>query len=219
MKESDDIPEPEEKLHEILTKILVYQYGLSTDRAVDLDELLKEGALTEADNEFLEKHSVNYKPHRLSDHHGMDMLEMETANGCVFIGPAGPPLTQRSVRFDGFALVVENFLRLPKPKDELLMCVEFPEEEDGMGISPGFVSFTFPSGSWRKLLPRLREVALKLNLQRWQDEEIQDIWHLSLRFELDPRETAEAVVTLLREGCGFSDDREVRFSAGALDED
>jgi hypothetical protein len=218
MKESDDIPEPEENLHKILTKILSYQYALSEDRAVELKELIKEGALSEKDLEFIKTHSVKYKPHKLSDHHTMDMLEMPTAGGgCMFIGPCGAPLTKRSVELIGFPPVLEEFLLLPKPEDEFLMHVEF-SEEDGMGISPGGICFTLMDPEWRRLLPGLRDVASKWKLQHWQDEEIQGSWILSFRLDLSPRRTAEVAVAFLREGCGFSDDYEVVFSAGALDE-
>ena len=98
------------------------------------------------------------------------------------------------------------------------MHIEF-SEEDGMSISPGGISFLLMNPEWRRLLPRLRDVASKWKLQLWQDEEIQGTWILSFRLDLSPRRTAEAAVALLREGCGFPDDYEVVFSAGALDED
>jgi hypothetical protein len=98
------------------------------------------------------------------------------------------------------------------------MHVEF-SEEDGMGISPGDISFALMNPEWRRMLPRLRDVASKWKLQLSEDEEIQGSWILSFRLELGARETAEAAVAFLREGFGFSDDSEVIFSAGALDED
>src|SRR6266516_6478789 len=98
MPDSDDLPIPpeQERLVEILMKIVTYQHSLSDGRAVELDELRREGVLSPADAEILSSHSVTYKPHRLSDYHTGDMLHMPTDDGgCVFIGTARPPLTKR----------------------------------------------------------------------------------------------------------------------------
>src|SRR5262245_61936254 len=100
MPDSHDatIPPERERLHEILTKILAYQYTLPEGRAVEFDELRREGVLSPADVEFLLSGSVTYKAHRLSDYHGGDMLHMPTDDGgCMFIGPQGPPLKKRVV--------------------------------------------------------------------------------------------------------------------------
>src|SRR5213596_1277291 len=110
-------------------KIVTYQHSLSNGRAVDLDELHRNGVLSPADAEFLSSHSVTYKPHRLSDYHAGDMLHMPTDGGCVFIGPAGPPLTKRRASLGVFQSIVESFLRLPRPQDELLLHIEFTEHD------------------------------------------------------------------------------------------
>jgi len=158
MPDSDDfqIPPEREQLHEILMKIVTYQHSLSDGRAVELDELRREGALSPADVEFLTTHSVTYKPHRLSDYHAGDMLHMPTDDGgCVFIGPGGSPLTKRRASLSDFQSIVESFLRLPRPEDELLLHIEFTEH-DGMGVAPEMICYTLQSASWRQRLQSLR---------------------------------------------------------------
>src|SRR5438270_10486198 len=74
------------RLNEILTKVMAYQQSLRGGRAVELDELGREGILTSDDVAFMSAHSVTYKPHRLSDYHAGDMLHMPTQDdGCVFV--------------------------------------------------------------------------------------------------------------------------------------
>ena len=115
MPDSDDfaIPPEQQQLHEIFEKIVTYQLSLPDGRAVELDELRREGVLSPADAEFLSSHSVTYKPHRLSEYHATDMLHMPTDGGCVFIGPGGPPLTKRRVALSAFQPIVESFLVAP----------------------------------------------------------------------------------------------------------
>src|SRR6266478_265391 len=99
MPDSDDfkIPPDQERLHEILVKVVIHQHSLPGGRAVELEELEREGILSSDDMAFLTAHSVTYKPHRLSDFHALDMFHMPTDGGCVFIGPGGPPLKRRRV--------------------------------------------------------------------------------------------------------------------------
>src|SRR5688572_27276285 len=143
MPDSDHFQRPpeEQRLHEILTKILNYQYSLPDGRAVELDELLRKGALSPSDGEFLTSHSVTYKPHRISDYHASDMLHMPTdSGGCVFIGPCGPPLTKRTAPLRALGDIIENFLQFPRAEGELFMHID-SSDRDGVGVSPGFISF------------------------------------------------------------------------------
>ena len=210
------IPPEQEQLHEILTKIVTYQHSLSDGRAVELDELRREGVLSPADVEFLTTHSVTYKPHRLSDYHAGDMLHMPTDGGRVFIGPGGPPLTKRHASLSELQSIVESFLRLPRPQDELLLHIEFTEH-DGMGVAPEMICYTLQSAPWRQRLPAIRSVAAEFGFHPFQDEEIQGSWLLTFRVAPDVARTAAAVVALLSRGCGFTDETEITYSAGALD--
>lgn len=212
-----NIPPDQERLQEILVKIMVYQHSLPEDRAVDLEELRNRGVLSPEDAEFFASHSVTYKPHRRSDYHALDTLHMPTEGGCVFIGPSGPPLTKRRAPLSNFQPIVENFLQLQRPREELLLHIEF-SEHDGMGVAPEMVCFTFLSADWRQRLPALRSVAAEFGLHPLQDEEIQGNWGLTFRIEPDAARTAAAVVALLQRGCGFTDETEVTYFAGALDE-
>jgi hypothetical protein len=218
MPNLDDFPIPpeQEQLHEILMKIVSYQHSLSDGRAVELDKLRREGALSPTDVEFFTTHSVTYKPHRLSDYHSGDMLHMPTAGGCVFIGPGGPPLTKRRALLGDFQSIVESFLTLPRPQDELLLHIEFTEH-DGMGVAPEMMCYTLQSAPWRQRLSAIRSVAAEFGFHPLQDEEIQGSWLLTFRLAPDIARTATAVVALLSRGCGFSDETEVTYSAGALD--
>ena len=212
------IPPEQQQLNEILTKVLVYQHSLRKDRAVELDELLREGVLSPADAEFLSSNSVTYKPHRRSDFHALDMFHMPTdGGGCVFIGPSGPPLTKRHATLSDFQPVVESFLRLPRPEDELLLHIEFTEE-DGMAVAPGRILFTLCSADWRQQLPAIRKVAGEFGLCPFHDAEVQCHWSLTFNATQDAAHTAAAVVALLNRGCAFSDKSMITYSAGALDE-
>lgn len=211
------MPPEQEQLNEILMKVVAYQHSLPDDRAVELDELRREGVLSPSDAEFLTSHSVTYKPHRRCDYHALDMFHMPTEDGgCVFIGPGGPPLTKRHAALSDFEPVVAGFLRLPRPQDELLLHVEFTEH-DGMGVAPEMICFTLRSPDWRQRLTSIRGVAAEFGFHPFQDEEIQSSWSLTFRIAPDAARTAAAVVALLRRGCAFTDETEVTYSAGALD--
>jgi hypothetical protein len=54
----------QERLSEILTKIVTHQHSLPDGRAVELEELERESILSPDDLAFLTAHSVTYKPHR-----------------------------------------------------------------------------------------------------------------------------------------------------------
>jgi hypothetical protein len=220
MPDSNDynISPERERLNEILTRVLAYQHTLSDGRAVELDELRRENVLPPDDIEFLNSHSVTYKPHRLSDHHALDMFRMPLAEGgCVFLGPSGLPLVKHRAALRNFRPVVENFLRLPLPQDELLLHIEFTER-DGMAVAPEMIMFNFAGIQCREMLPAVRAVAMQLGLSPLQDEVVQESHILTYRNCLDAVHTAAATVTLMSRGCGFADETEVVYSAGALDE-
>src|SRR5260370_41739495 len=97
------MPPEQERIYQLLMKIVAYQHSLPDERAIELDELRREGVLEPADIEFLDSNGVTYKPHRLSDYHALDVFHMPTPDGgCVFIGPGGPPLKQRRVPLQNF---------------------------------------------------------------------------------------------------------------------
>jgi hypothetical protein len=213
-----EMPPEQERIHQLLTKILAYQRSLPNGRAVELDELTREGVLEPADIEFLNSSSVTYKPHRLSDYHALDMFHMPTSDGgCVFIGPSGPVLMKRRAPLSGFQAIVESFLLLPRPRGELLLHIEFTEH-DGMAIAPEMICFNFRSMDWRERLPAIRAVAAEFGFRPLQDEMLQGSHMLSFTIFANPSETATATVALLSRGCGFADAAEVTYSAGALDE-
>jgi hypothetical protein len=210
------IPLKQLQLHEILSKILAYQHSLPDSRAVEIDELKREGVLSAMDIEFLATHSVTYKPHQLSDFHGGDMLHMPTPEGCVFVGPCGLALRKRSIPLGGFQRIVEDFLGLPRPADELLLHIEF-DEHNGMAVSPSLICFTFKNRRWRERLSEIRRVAAEFGFQPFQDEVVQRSHTLTFRISADPGAIAEATTALLK-ACGFIDEMEVIYSAGALDQ-
>jgi hypothetical protein len=221
MHEDDNEDSPAQgRLHDLLTKVLMYQHSLPDGRAVELEELLREGVFGPEEMEFMRVHSITYKPHRVSDFHALDMFHMPTeGGGCTFIGPAGPPLKRRGVALNAFERVVKEFLELPRPKEDLVLQIELESAEDGMGVAPGFICFTLRSADGREQLPRIREVADDLRLRTFQDEEIQSDWILSFHVPTaDAVRTSAAVVALLRRGCGLGEEREIIYSAGALDE-
>ena len=148
------------RLNEILMKISAYQYSLPDGRAVELEELQRQGVLSSTDIDFMSAHSVTYKPHRASDYHALDTLRMPTADGGgVFVGPAGPPLKKRRAHLGEFQPVVQKFLRIPRPEDELLLHIELGKH-DGMAVSPKMITFIFRSETWRERLPAIRTVAV-----------------------------------------------------------
>jgi hypothetical protein len=211
-------PPDQRQLHEILVKIVSYQHSLPDGRAVELDELRRERVLSPADLEFLTSHSVTYKPHGLSDHHGLDMLHMPTeGGGCVFLGPRGPEPVERTASVGALERIIESFLKLPRPKEELSLCIEFTGQ-DYLGVSPGMFGFGFRSPEWRERLPAIRSVAAEFGLETFQDADVRGNWTLTFRSGPDPSRAAAAAIALLLRGCGLTGDTEVTYSAGALDE-
>lgn len=213
-----EIPPKQKRMHELLMKIVAYQRSLTDGRAVELDELKREGVLDSVDIEFLNSNSVTYKPHRLSDYHGLDMFHIPRSDGsCVFIGPGGPPLKKRRTPLQNFQVVVESFLNLPRPREELLLHIEF-SEKDGMGVAREMICFTFRSMEWRERLAAIRAVGTEFGFRPLQDEVVQGSHVISFMTDLDSKRIAVATVALLRRGCGFADRAEITYSAGALDE-
>ncbi len=168
--------------------------------------------------EFLKEHSVSCKPHGLSDYHAMDMFHMPTNGGCVFTGPSGPPTKKRVAKLRVFQPVLENFLKLPRPKDELLLQIELTPDEDGMAVLPGHLCFVLKSQAWRRKLPGIRSVAADLGLSVWQDADVQNSHILSFDAPSEASQATTAVMGLLSRACDFGQDAEITYSAGALDE-
>jgi len=216
--EEYEMPPEQERIQQLLMKIVAYQHSLPDGRAVELDELKRKGILDPGDIEFLNSNSVTYKPHSLSDFHALDMFHMPTSDGgCVFIGPSGPPLRKRRAPLNGFQTIVQSFLQLPRPRDEMLLHIEF-SEQDGMGVAPEMICFNFRSMHWRERLPALRVVAAEFGFRPVQDEVVQGSHTLTYALSADTARTAAATVTLLSRGCGLADETEITYSAGALDE-
>jgi hypothetical protein len=220
MPEPDEyqIPPEQERIQQLPAKILAYQYSLADGRAVELDELKREGVLDPADIEFLNSKSVTYKPHRLSDYHALDMFHMPISErSCVFIGPSGPPLKKRHALLQDFQAILESFLHLPRPTVELLLLIEF-SEHDGMGVNPEMISYHFRSARWQEQLPAIRAVAAEFGIRPLQDDMDLGTRTLTFAIEADPVRIAAATVALLGRGCGFAQHAQVTYSAGALDE-
>jgi hypothetical protein len=205
--------DPNERIVQISMKVTIYQQSLPKDRAVPLDELVKEGALSAEDIEFMESHTVTYKPHRLADYHANDMFHMPTSDGgCVFIGPGGPELKKRKYAVEGFHKVMEDFLRLPNP--DLLMHIEVAEGVS-CGLSPNLFGLIFRPAVRQETLSRVREVAAELGLVPCDDREVQGSWIVGFKMPDNPSEAAAVAFALLTRGCGLSG--EITYSAGALD--
>jgi hypothetical protein len=220
MSERDEYNFPPEqmRLHELLVKVIAYQRSLPDGRAVELGELKREGVFDSADVEFLNSHSVTYKPHRVSDYHALDMFHMPTSDGsCVFIGPSGPPLKKRRMPLRKLQAEVEGVLKLRRPREELLLHIELTEN-DGMAVAPGIIIFTFRSKEWLERLPAIRAVAAEFGLEPQQDDVRQGSHGLTYATDADPGRVATATVTLLARGYGLADRAEIIYSAGALDE-
>jgi len=65
--------------------------------------------------------------------------------------------------------------------------------------------------------PAVRKVAGEFGFPPFQDEEIQGSWVLTFGVFPDDSHTGEAVVALLRRGCGVADNADITYAAGALD--
>jgi hypothetical protein len=97
-----------------------------------------------------------------------------------------------------------------------LLHVEFTED-DGMGIAPEMLCFTLRTSDWRQRLPAIRSVASEFGFLPFQDAEVQSSWSLTFRISPDAAHTAAAVIAILSRGCGFTDETDITYSAGALD--
>jgi hypothetical protein len=216
-----EFSESQMKLHEILAKIFAYQRSLlPEDRPVELDELERQKILSPEDIEFMSTHSVVYKPHKLFSYHAMDTFQMPTEDGgCVFTGISVKGLEKKHrTPLRDFGAVIERFLQIPRPEDELLLHVELEPETDGMAVAPGLIIVNFRTDSWKGRLPTIRQVALELGLEPFQDEEKQGSHGLTYKVPKDAVNTSTIFVALLSRGCGFADDSEIVYLAGALDE-
>jgi hypothetical protein len=210
--------ESQRQLQRILKKITEYQHSLPDGRAVELDELQREGVLSSADIDFMAAHSVTYKPHRASDYHATDMLHMPLSDGgCVFTGPSARTPIKRRIQLKEFQTVIQSFLRIPRPDDELLLHIEFAEN-DGVAVSPEGIFLIFASDRWRERLPEIRSVGAEFGFDPIQDQVVQNHHVLGFRIPRDADRTSAAVVALLRRGCGLTDESEVCYAGGALDE-
>jgi hypothetical protein len=116
-----------------------------------------------------------------------------------------------------FQAAVESFLNLPRPRDELLLHIEL-SEKDGIGVAPEMICFTFQSMEWLERLPAIRGVAAEFGFKSLQDEMVQGSHALTYTTSADAARTATAIVALLSRGCGFAEETEISYSAGALDE-
>jgi hypothetical protein len=212
MIEDEDIS----RVHEILTKILEYQHTHSGD-AVALDTLVAAGVLSPDDQAFLESHAIDYKPHSLTDYHAGDMFHIPTDDGCMFVGPSGPPLPKHSARLFELPEIIKRVLRLPNPADELLLNIDLTAE-DGVGISPGLLCFILHRPEWRSRAETVKSVAAEHGLSPFQDSpELQGNYILSFTPTTDPSSLTRIALDLLRRGLGLADDDQITYASGAIE--
>jgi hypothetical protein len=222
-------PRPHRReLFALLNKILTYQKSLADARAVELEELEREGVLSPADLEFMQAHSIAYTPHRRTDRSARDMLSLPTAEGKIEVGPSGPPPENRVVFMRDFRTVTENFLRLTaqvKKPDPDGLKVRFTER-DWMNISAQAIMILLSNPQWTSRLATIQEVATELGLEllarnRALAEGVERSERprpLNYRAFLDQNRTAGAVVAILGRGFGCDEASEISYSASALDE-
>jgi len=212
MNEAEDI----ERVHKILGAILAYQHSHSGS-AVPLDDLVSAGVLSPEDQAFLESHAIEYKPHPLNAYHAGDMFHLPTEDGCMFIGPAGPPLPKHRAPLPELSGIIERILQLPGPADELMLHIEL-SPEDGVGVAPGLLTFILHRQQWRSCAPSLKSVAAEHGLSPFQDSpEIQGNYLLSFTPTAGPRELAAMTLDLLRRGLGLADTEQMTYACGAIE--
>lgn len=204
------------RVQEIFSKIMGYQ-AAHENLAVELDVLIGAGVLTAEDRDFLEAHAIDYKPHALTDYHAMDMFHVPTEEGCIFIGPGGPPLPKHTARLPELAAVIERVLRLPLPADDLMLHIEFTPE-DGVGIASGLLVFILHRPEWRTHAAAVKEIAQEHGLAPFQDSpDIQGNYLLSFTLAVDPSVLARIEIDLLRRGLGLTDEEPITYACGALE--
>jgi hypothetical protein len=212
MNEAEDI----DRVREILSKIVAYQHTYS-GVPVDLNTLVSTGVLSLDAQIFLESHSIDYKPHALTDYHAGDMFHIPTEGGCMFVGPAGPPLPKYSARLSELAGIIERVLRLPIPADELLLHIELTEE-DGMGVAPGLLSFILHRPEWRSRAATVKAIAAEHGLSPFQDSpELQGNYILSFTPATDPSALTRIALDLLQRGLGLADKDQITYACGAIE--
>ena len=212
MNEEEDIS----RVQEILSKIVAYQHDHSGD-PVALGTLVTAGVLSPDDQTFLESHAINYKPHSLTDYHAGDMFHIPTDDGCMFVGPAGPPLPKHSARLSELPEIIERVLRLPIPADELLLHIELTAE-DGVGISTGLLCFILHAPEWRSRAGTVKLVAAEHGLSPFQDSpELQGNYILSFTPTTDASSLTQIALDLLRRGLGLADDNQITYASGAIE--
>jgi hypothetical protein len=206
--------DPTTRLGQLLGKVCCYQQMLAVDRAIEMDELVHEKVFDESDIEFIRANNVTYKPHRLGDYHAGDMFHMPTAEGCVFIGPTGPPLKPRRAAIKDLPPIIGAVLKLPDP--DLLLHIELPDC-GGIALSPGSLLFTVQSDKDKGRAQAIRDTAGKHGFAPKDDYESSQ-GDRFLSFKVDDNSTlASLTVIVLQSGCGLAADGEITYSAGALD--
>lgn len=204
------------RVEEILTKIVEYQHTHSGE-AVALHALVAIGVLSPEDQAFLESHAIEYKPHSVADYHAGDMFHIPTDEGCIFVGPVGPPLPKHSARVSELPAIIERVLGSPMPADELLLHIELTAT-DGVGISPGFLCFILRSPEWRLRAETLKSVAAEHSLSPFQDSpELQGNHILSFTTAADTSSMTRIASDLLRRGLDLPDDRQITYASGAVE--
>lgn len=209
-------PEDIDRVHDILSRILAYQHAHSGG-PVALGTLVSAGVLTPDDQIFLESHSIAYKPRALTDCHADDMFQIPSDDGCMFIGPSGPPLRKHSARLTMLAEVIERVLHRGNRDDEPLLHIGLTSEE-GVGISPGLLCFILHRPEWRSRAATLKSIAAEHGLSPFQDSpELQGNYILSFAPTADPSGLTRIALDLLRRGPGLTDEDQVMYSSGALE--
>jgi uncharacterized repeat protein (TIGR04138 family) len=207
-------------MYELLDKILVYQKALPDPRAVELEELEQRGILSADDLEFMTSHAITYAPHRRTDRHAGDMLSLPIEDGSISVGPRGPAPTKRLALLRDFHDILEIFFALPLGEtNPFLQSLNVKlSERDSLIVNPKVIMIFLGSPAGRSCLANLREVGRELGLTLQDDRELHGMSSLIFLLVPDRHRGIAAVVTLLRRGFDFDDNREINYSASSLDE-
>lgn len=206
--------DPATRLGQLLEKICWYQGMLAVDRAIEMGELVRENVLDQSDLEFIRAKNVTYKPHRLGDYRVGDMLQMPTEEGCVFMGPTGPPLKQRRGAIKDLPAIIRAGLKVPDP--DLLLHIELPDY-GGFAVSRGSLLFTVESDKDKGRAQAIRDTAAKHGFAPENDYESSQ-GDRFLSFKVDDDSTlASLTAALIENACSLGLETEITYSAGALD--
>jgi hypothetical protein len=200
------------QLQKILQKIVNYQKALPDDRPVFLDELIQSGILSSQDQQTLKLHNVTFHPHRMSDSFMGDMFEFVNGDGsAALLGPQSEGSTGAFVSLKALPTVVQDFMNSEKIDSSKFVYLSL-SSQDHLGINRSAFAFLFKTDCYRSRRAQLLAAGVGLGLLVLQDDDTSFGWSLNFQAPSDGIRATKAIVELLQQGCGISEETTLQYT-------